>query len=92
MILPDGHPLEVSSNSVNLSSVDGDLATLLQEGFFGIVKTRESISVAVIGELYKVSDRPRDMPAGLTVIIPSRDPSKVLRQKLQIRVCAVLVR
>jgi hypothetical protein len=77
-LLPDGHPLEVSSDSVNLSSVNGDLAALLQEGLFSIVKTRESISVTVVGELYQPSDKPRDIPAGLTVIIPSRDPSKVL--------------
>jgi hypothetical protein len=78
-LLPDGHPLEVSSNSVDLSSVNGDLAALFQERLFGIVKTRESISVAVVGELYESSDRPGNIPAELTVIVPSGDPSKVLR-------------
>lgn len=51
-ILPDRHPFKVSSNSIDLTSIDANLGANIEERVFSVVKTRESISVAVIGKLY----------------------------------------
>lgn len=48
--LPNRHPLEVSSDSVDLAGINGDLRTL-EEGILGVVQGAEAISVAVVGKL-----------------------------------------
>lgn len=60
---------------MNLAGVNADLVANVQERVLSVVEATETISVAVVGEL---------------MIVPCRDPSKVLGQKLQIGVGAVL--
>jgi hypothetical protein len=55
VFLPDRHPFEVSSNSIDLASINANLGAIIEERFFSVVKTRESISVAVVGKLYFAS-------------------------------------
>lgn len=60
---------------MSLASINADFVADVEERVLGVVKTAETISVTVVGKL---------------VVIPSRDPGKVLGEKLQIGISAVL--
>lgn len=73
--VPNWHPFKVSTDSMNLASVNADFVANVEERVLGVVETTETISVAVVGEL---------------VVIPGRNPGKVLGEELQVGIGAVL--
>lgn len=53
---PKRHPLKVRPDGVHLALVDADLRAVIAERFFCVVETAETVSVAVVGDFYIVSE------------------------------------
>ena len=89
---PYRHPLEVGSNSIHLALINANTWPVVAERLFGVVESAKSVPVSIVRYLCMlVSDgQTASSSNNSTVIIPSGNPSEVLRQKLQVRVRAIL--